>query len=248
MGLTGLEILSGVFSLCIIIVYTILGIIILSRYFEYKTLDRFGKIFVFVGIFWIGLGEPWYGSAISFLYTLITQKALSLQFYILANNIWVPISLFIWIVALTYLIDLDMRKRKVVQIIFAVYGIIIEALLIYFIIYAPNSLGELKGLVDITYKGWLMFYLLSILIILLISGILIAIDSHKSDQRDIRFKGYIILMGFVLFVVGSTLDTAIPLNSITLPITRIIVIMGGVIFFLGFLMPEKLKQHFLKKS
>jgi len=243
MGLTEVETLNGIFSLSIIIVYTILGIIICSRYFKYKN-----KIFLYVGILWIGLGEPWYGSALSFLYTLMTQNTLPLQLYILAANIGVPFFLFIWIVALTQLLNLYITKKKVVQIIFAVYGIFIETMLIYFVITAPTSLGELSGLVDIEYTGWLRYYLLSVLLILLISGILIAINSSKSDQRDVRFKGYLICLGYVLFVVGSALDTAIPLNPITLPITRIIVIIGGIVFFLGFLMPDILKQHFLKKT
>ena len=241
--LTNVEIINGVFSLIIIVVYTILGLIIMSRYFKYKA-----KVLIYVGILWIGLAEPWYGSALSFLYTLITQKTLPLQIYILAANIGVPFFLFIWIVAVTYLIDLYITKKKIVQIIFAVYGIIIEILLIYSIIVAPETLGELSGLVDIEYRGWIRIYLLSVLLILLISGILIAINSSKSDQRDIRFKGYLICIGFSLFVVGSIFDTAITLNAITLPIVRIIVIMGGIVFFLGFLMPEKLKQHFLKKT
>ena len=243
MALTEVETLNGIFSLSIIIIYTILGLIIISRYFKYKN-----KLFLYVGIFWIGMGEPWYGSALSFLYTLITGNALPLQFYILAANIFVPINLFLWIVATTQLMNLYITKKKVIQIIYAVFAIIIEALLIYFIIFAPNTLGELSGLVDIQYIGWLRYYLLSVLLTLLITGILIARNSSKSDQRDIRFKGYLICLGFVLFVLGSIFDTALPLNPISLPIVRIIVIMGGLVFFLGFLMPEKLKQHLLKKS
>ena len=243
MALTDIEILNGIFSLSIIITYSILGLLIISRYFKFKR-----KIFLYVGLLWIGLAEPWYGSALSFLYTLITQKTIPLQLYILAANIGVPIFLFIWIVAVTLLLNLYVTKRRIVQIIFAVYGIIIEVLLIYFIIINPTAIGELSGLVDIEYRGWLRIYLLSVLATLLITGILIMLDSRKSEHRDTRFKGYLILLGFVLFVTGSIFDTAITLTPITLPIIRIIVIMGGIVFFLGFLMPEKLKQHLLKKS
>ena len=243
MNLTEIEILNGIFSLSIIIVFTFLGLIIVSRYFKNKN-----KNYILVGIVWIGLAEPWYGSAISFLYTLITQNTLPLQLYLLASNIGIPIFVFLWIVALTDLLNLDPRKKKAIQIIFAIYGIIIEILLIYSIIFIPNSLGELSGLVDITYKGWLRYYLLSVLVILLVAAILFARDHFKSEHRDIRFRGLFILLGFVFFVVGSTLDTAIELNTITLPITRTIVIIGSIIFCIGFLMPEKLKQYFLRKS
>ena len=243
MILTDIEILNGIFSLIIIIVYTILGLVIISRYFEYKR-----KLFLYVGLLWIGLAEPWYGSALSFLYTLITQKQIPLQLYILAANIGVPFFLFIWILALTILLNIYVTKRKIIQIIFAIYGVIIEILLIYFILLEPTSLGELSGLVDIEYRGWLRLYLLSVLLILAISGILMAWDSHKSEHRDIRFKGYFICMGFILFVAGSIFDTALSLNAVTLTIVRIVVVCGGIVFFLGFLMPEKLKQHFLKKS
>ena len=63
MNLTDVEILNGIFSLSIIIIFTILGLIIISRYFKHKR-----NIFIYVGFTWIGLAEPWYGSAISFLY------------------------------------------------------------------------------------------------------------------------------------------------------------------------------------
>ena len=56
-------------------------------------------------------------------------------------------------------------------------------------------------------------------------------------------KGILILFGFILFVIGSILDTAISLTPFTLPITRIIVIVGAIIFYLGFMSPIEEAQE-----
>ena len=102
----------------------------------------------------------------------------------------------------------------------------------------PDSLGTLNEIVDIEYKGILRYYLVSIIIIILISGILIARQSIRSEKLEIKLKGKFLLIAFILFVIGAFADAVLLLTVITLPIIRIILISSSVLFYFGFILPK----------
>ncbi len=234
-----IEILNGIFSLIFVIISLIVGLAIIIKYFEYKQ-----RTLLFFGISWIGITSPWLPSTISFLKALITSTGLTPTVYFLIGNIAAPFILIIWILAFTDLKYKD--KQKIFLIAYIIIGILFEVYLIYFLINDPNIIGELIGILDVKYKSVTLIYAIFIVLNVLIPGILIARESLKSEDREIKLKGRFLMTAFISWTIGAMMDAALDPNIITLTIARLILISSAIEFYNGFLLPERVKKFFLK--
>ncbi|MFX0070199.1 MAG: hypothetical protein ACFFAO_03825 [Candidatus Hermodarchaeota archaeon] len=236
MDLDFIDFLNGTFSLIIVIIFTILGLKIVLRYFKVKN-----RQVLYAGIFWTGLAEPWYGSAFSFLCYLITGQGLPPEPYMLIANIGIPFLISTWITAVTDLVY--QKHHKIIRIIFAIYGIIFEIYLFYFIITDISMIGELQGVVDVAWVGFVRIYLISLIVILAITGTLFSKELLRSENPENRFKGKLILIAFWAYCIGGVLDTGLPVNPLTLILSRTIVISSSIFFYLGFLLPQFIRNR-----
>ena len=116
-----------------------------------------------------GLAFPWYPSAISFLVALVNGVGLTPQAYFFIGNAFVPISLFLWVLALTELIF--KKHQKEILIIYIVIGIIFEIYFLYTLFTDYTEIGELKGAVESTYHGITRVYLIFTLLTILITSL-----------------------------------------------------------------------------
>jgi hypothetical protein len=241
MILEPLDYLNGTLSIIIVTTNIIVGINIASKYFQYKQRE-----FLLVGIFWMGIACPWYPSSISFLVALATGEGLGIQIYLIFGDVLIPLLIIFWLAGITDLMYKD--KQKVILILASIYGIIFEIIFFYLLATDYTLLGELQGIVDVQYKAFLIFYIFSIFVILLITGILFSLDLLKSDDPELNLKGKLILIGLLSFLIGAILDASVPLNFITLPITRMLLILSSIEFYAGFVLPEWSKKIFLKQK
>ena len=69
----------------------------------------------------------------------------------------------------------------------------------------------------------------------------------KSEKPNIKLKGKIILLAFLFFIIGATLEAAIPLVPITVIIARVILIISAIMFYNGFILPNAVKRFLLKE-
>ena len=76
-------------------------------------------------------------------------------------------------------------------------------------------------------------------------GVLIAINSIKSDTPEIKLRGKFLLAAFISWSFGAIADATIPLTVITLPIIRIILITSAIEFYIGFVLPDWIKKRLL---
>jgi hypothetical protein len=136
-------------------------------------------------------------------------------------------------------------KQKIILIIFAIIGILIEIYLVYFIIVDPCVLGELQGIVDIEFRGLLRIYLLIDILLVLVLGFLIALNSLRTETPEIKLRGKFLMLAFISWTVGAIADASLPLNFITLTIIRIVLITSAIEFYIGFILPDWIKKHFL---
>ena len=243
MALTPLEMFNGTLSLLCVSISTLVGLIIISKYPKYKQ-----KNLIFVGISWIGIFSPWWPSSISFLVALITGTGLTPTLYFLIGFIVSPVVLIIWMWAFT---DLAFKnQQKIIVGIYAIIGIAFEIYLVYylFIVNEPGVIGDLNGILDATYRGVAILYSIFIVLTMLITGILFGRESLKSDDPEIRLKGKLLILAFVLWVVGAIMDAALPLEIITLTLARLILIFSAISFYCGFLLPGVVKKIFLKEN
>ena len=231
MALTPLDTINGIFSLIFIVLSTIVGIKVALKYFETKRTTP-----LWIGIAWIIIPSPWYGSAASFIYALITGTGLPLQIYLLIGNV---VLVFFMVFLIAGFTDHYLQNyKKLLVILFLLNGIIFEIILNYYIIFDPNAIGELHGAIDIEYKGIWRVYLISQILLILIIGSLIAISSIRSDNSGIKMRGVFLLLAFISFTIGAIMDAALELTIITLTIARIILISSAIEFDFGFILPK----------
>ena len=73
-------VINGLFSLLFVIFSVIIGSKIALKYREYKQ-----RTLILVGITWITMSKPWWGSSVSFLVYLFNGVGISIVLYILIN-------------------------------------------------------------------------------------------------------------------------------------------------------------------
>ncbi|MBD3254310.1 MAG: hypothetical protein GF383_04415 [Candidatus Lokiarchaeota archaeon] len=235
-----LNFLNGLFSLIIVITSTIVGIIITLKY--KSTGDN---TFVLIGISWIGIICPWWPSAISFLLILFTGTGLSPHFYILIGNLLVPWFVLIYVLGISKMVYKE--KRKPVVIVFFIIAILYDIYLIYYLVVDYTVIGELTGFFDIQYKAGLMILLMFYMGVVLVHGFMVIRDAMKSKKPYLKLKGKFLIFAYLFYGVGGVLDAIVPLTTWTIILTRTILVLCSIFFYLGFLMPSFVSKSILKE-
>jgi hypothetical protein len=236
MELTTTGILNSIFSALVVIGYLIVSLEIILKYKKYKK-----RIFLLTGFAWFGISEPWWPSLISFLMILFTGTGLPLALYLILNNAFIPIFLSCWLLSIGEMTLYD--KRKTIVIIYIILAIILETVMFYYLITDISMVGELLTPVDIDFGPITVIYWIINLSIFMISGFLFTINTLKLEEPVNKLRGKFLLIAFLLFLFGAIMEIII-----TLPINRIAVLMSAIIFYIGFTMPENIKNHFLKNK
>lgn len=226
------------FSILVVIFSVFIGIYIASRYFKYGD-----KNFLFIGAAWIGLNQGWWPSSVSFLKTVITTEPLVDSLYFLIGNLGVPIFTLGWMYALTNLMYSNYKKQILIG--FLVFTVFFEILLLTFLILDPTLIGEVKGAVDVEYTSIFSIILLSDVALVFLTGLHFGIKSIKSKNEATNLKGKFLLFAFIVYFIGAIADT-MPLSPLFVPIIRIMLILSGIAFYFGWVLPEPVKHIFLK--
>ena len=240
MILNTIEFMNGLFSLIFITISILVGIRISLKYWKNKE-----RVYILVGLTWIGMVTPWIPSSLSFLSYLITGKGLLLELKLFIGVFFIPITALFWLTAFTDL--LFKEKQKIILIIFGIIGIIFEAVFLYFLFTEPSLIGSELGPVDEDYSSFVNYYVIAILIIVIITGTLFARASLKLDTPEMKLRGISLLIAFYSFVIGSILDMLSPLSVIILIFARLILISSALEFYCGFVLPEWLKKILIKE-
>jgi hypothetical protein len=230
-----IEILNGGLSLVFVLVSVAVGINIISKYFRLKN-----STYLYMGLSWIGITSPWWGSTISFFTYMIMGEGIDLWFYLVMTLTFVPVFFLFYAKAITDL--LWKNYQTFILAIFFIIGIIFEGFYLYCSFTAPETIGSLEQETDIRYFNFVTLYLIFIIFTLMIFGILFGKVSLKSQNPTVQAQGKFLIIAFVSFAIGAVFDSIIPLNPITLPITRGILISSSLSFYCGFIPPNWLKK------
>ncbi|MGV9203830.1 MAG: hypothetical protein ACOC44_07380 [Promethearchaeia archaeon] len=234
-----LEILQGSFSLGFVLISIIIGLKIMSTYFKHRN-----RTFLLVGFAWIGLANPWIPDSINFLMYLISGQVLEEFYYLLIGNAFIPLFVLSWLTAFT---DLKYtNKQKMVIALTTIGSIIFEVAFLLLLTTNTILIGESLGHFQYEFRPFIEIYLVTIILIVLITGILFGLESMKSEDRKINWKGRFIIIAFILFSVGAILDSSIDLTPITVVITRVILISSSISFYIGFIFPKSIEKLLLK--
>ncbi|MFX0072264.1 MAG: hypothetical protein ACFFAO_14355 [Candidatus Hermodarchaeota archaeon] len=235
-----LELVHGTFTLIFIIISILVGVRILLKYFTFKE-----KEYITVGLSWIFISSPWWGSGFSFLSILLTQQTLDPVVYLFVGNAFVPIAILCWIYSFTQLAYPDLTKKLL--ILFTIIYIPYEIYVIYFLIVDPSNIAEIIGTFYAQPKLFVMIFQVLAVVVALITGIIFSRNSMKSEDPKVKLKGKILLLAFILFTAGALMDAVLDLTPITLIIARLILITSSIFYLFGFLLPDKVAEILLKK-
>ena len=244
MELTPDQILNGVFSLLFVVISIIIGLTIISKYPKSRN-----RTVILVGFVWLGIVSTWYASSSSFLVALITggDGFMSVPpYYFLIGAVPLPITAFIWMVAFTDLLYRD--KKKIILLIIGITGIIFEIALFTLLLIDQDLVGTVSSPVDAEYEFFVTSYQIFLVLLVLVSGILFARESLKSDTLEIKLKGKLLLVAFLSFVIGSILEILSGLSIVLLIIARLLLITSSIEFYGGFILPPWMEKLFVRNK
>ena len=241
MALTPIEILHSSFSLVAVLISILIGLIIISKYFKIRQ-----RNILLIGIFWTGLTFPWLPTVITFIMMLTVGYGLTVEGFILIGIMILPITVLCGLTAFTSLLGVRKPKRRVILLSVLVFNLIFEGLIIYFLFIDVSVIATLEDVLIIEWSVFSQIYFIINLVLFLVTGILFSRKSLQSESREIRFKGKLLMAAFISFTIGTVLDFAIP-NPLTYIIARLILLSSSVEFYIGFLLPERIKRLLFKE-
>ena len=221
------------------IISLLLGIRIISKYAQHKQ-----TTFIYVGLTLILLWSPWWPSSISFITYLISLEGLSFEAYIFIGNFFLPFALITWLIPMCKLLAVKDKTRKIAETICIIYIIIFLCAVIYFL-FNPAELGYLRNPLVPIYSFSFYMLILPILVIVIMLGLKLALESLKTSDKEVQLKGKFLLIAFITIAIGIVLEIFLT-GDFNLLISRIIIIIGLILLYIGITMPKRIKELFLK--
>ncbi|HUW90603.1 MAG TPA: hypothetical protein VMV43_08780 [Candidatus Nanopelagicaceae bacterium] len=249
------DILQGSLSLIFVLISFIIGVTIISKYGKYKN-----RLYILVGLYWLMLSTLWLPEAVSFLMSLIIQQTLSIEWYFIIGNSFVPVAIICWVIAYT-----DMTNKKIQKLavgLILIFSIIFEGLFFYYFFLDINLIGVINPLRPFSADlGYFLTILLFIsFLILFVTGFKFARKSIKAENKEVRLKGKLLQFAFIAFTIAALLektarsiligtvfaDPTILLLSVMLVVVRLLLISSAIAFYGGFLLPRWMKEIFMQ--
>lgn len=246
-----IDYLQGSFSLIFVLISLIIGFTILTKYPKFKS-----RLYILVGISWIGVANPWFPDSISFIMILITKEPLANELYFIIGNVFIPIALLCWLVAYTDMIA--KKDQSLIVILAIIFSIAFEFTFFYLFFRDLTLIGTISERPFIVDFGlFITIYLLIVIIIMFVSGIKFAQKSIKSENEEVRVKGKLLRAAFITFTIAALLDSLLgalfenpfdPILGIMVIITRTLLIISAIEFYGGFILPRWMHAIFIRKE
>ena len=242
--------LQGSFSLIFVLISLIIGFIILSKYPKYKS-----RLYILVGISWIGVANPWFPDSISFVMNMFLQQSLSKEWYFVIGNCFIPIALLSWLIAVTDMIW--KKKQKLVIALTIILGIAFEVMFFYLFFTDINAIGAINPLRPFTvnFGDFILIYLVIVILVMFVTGLIFSQKSVKSEDKEVRVKGKLLRGAFITFTIAAVFDSLLgtifedptdPLLAIMVVTVRVLLIISAIEFYGGFLLPKWMHAIFIR--
>lgn len=250
MALELVDILQGSFSLVFVCISLVIGFTILSKYSQHKS-----RLYILVGISWIGIANPYFPDSISFVMNMLFEQSLAVEWYLIIGNVFIPIALICWLIAYTDMIN---KKRQTLIVSIAIiFSILFEIAFFYLFFTDITQIGVIVPSRPFTVEFglFLTIYLVIVILILLITGIKFAQKSIRSKEKDIRVKGKLLRAAFITFAIAAIMDSLLgtifedptdPFLAIMVILTRLLLISSAFEFYGGFILPKWMHAIFVK--
>ena len=191
--------------------------------------------------------QGWYGSGISFLLIVVFgQEGLSFELFSIISLSLYPFTLLCWLTGFT---DLNYKeKQKIILLITGIISVLFELFFLYFIFTNPSVIGESYGPGDASYGILVSVYLGFLIMTFLITGVIFASRSIKTNEPEIKLRGKFLMGAVIAFAIGASLDNLPNFSVILLVIARLILIISAIEFYCAFILPNWVKKRILRET
>ena len=241
MELQPFEIFNGITEIIFVGITMVLGFSIVAKYFATKNREL-----LLVGLTWIIITEPWIAGIYSFLFTLFRGSMITTEAYLIVGFTFLPLAMFLWIIVFTDLVYKE--KQKIIVAIVLIYSILFEIFFFYFLFTQPSILAVLHSPLEIEYKLFIQLYLIFLMAFTLLTGIIFAQKTKQLGGAELKWRGNLLIIAFVLLIIGSIFDTIFTQNILLILFKRLILIFASIAFYFGFVIPKWLKNLILKNK
>ncbi|MFX0073694.1 MAG: hypothetical protein ACFFAO_21660 [Candidatus Hermodarchaeota archaeon] len=228
------------------IVFYFTGIKIALKYTKFKD-----KSLLFAGIGWTLIGTIYIGVFLNFIYYLSTDRLLPDLVVWIPSSILLPLSvMFIYFLLAELKINIK-RYKLIVRLYAVIISIIIEIYLFYAYIIDVSLIGKTHSPVVGTVEGLFGLYVVYGLISIVITVLIMGIEGMKSDIADVKLKGKFLIVAAILFLITSIISINIfnIENYLALYIyIAISQVTASFMFYNGFLLPNWIKNYFIKSK
>jgi len=132
--------------------------------------------------------------------------------------------------------------------IFSTEAIIFEVFFLYNFIIDPSQIGTQMSAFVVDWAIWIYIYLLLSIALFLITSFLFARQNLKSENRELRVKGWFLVFAIILYSAAALIDVigADSPTEITIHLARTFLILSSIFFYIGFTLPKFIKELFIK--
>ncbi len=236
------DIFRAISTLTFVIISILVGLRILLKYFQHKR-----KELITVGLTWIFVSSPWWPLAFGFISILFTNQLFGPPLYLFLMNGFSAFGVICWVYSIAVLNYPHLKKPLV-----AIYGLVCgayEVLLITLLIIDPNFVATKGTPFDgFSYSRTLIpngFYFFVVLTVI-VTAFMFCATSIKSENPTVRWKGIFLLLGFSTFIIASVFEIFSAGNKPLQGILRLILIFAAILYYLGFFLPDWLKNVLIK--
>jgi hypothetical protein len=213
------------------------------KYFQYGKKELF-----YIGFAWMGIYQPWWPSAFVFLLNVfgIVNGGIDPGLYILIGTMFLPFTAFAWFNGVSEM--LFKEKKKIIIGIYVAITVSMDILIATLIALGNTSVLGTIDIVDADYDTILIVYYLFMDVSVATTGILMGVKSLQSKIPQIQLKGKFLIAAPICYILGGLLDVGLIdfLPSLII-MTRSILMLGSLLFYLGFLLPKPLETFLLKE-
>ena len=229
--------LSGILTIiCIIYALLIAGFVL------YEAINKKQKLLFYFFFTIILIFTMWFVPVIAYIIWLFTSQDVPYYWHILGYNMLYPFGLFFWLYI--YTTTMHIKYNKLILALFFTSIVILEVYMFYFLFFAQGApVEELLGKVNelfVANQGLLLGFGLMYILIGVGTGIHFSWQAIKTGEtEEIKWKGRFLLVAFISFFIQIFLDAiASPDALIIVIIDRILLIVTGTLWYLGFILPN----------
>jgi len=213
----------------------LIGIKIALKYFNTKH-----KSFLFIGIAIFGTYFHYIPVVVNVIYTFWTSELLPVEFNLLVGFSLIPI-----IQILLYLGFSEMifkKNRKIMIFLITCWGIIFSIILFYFTLTDASVLASVINPVKMKFEIIFIILTFLALIFFIIPFFIFSIDALRSNDPEVKLKGKFLIIGAILYPMGSIFDIVSEDIILFVLIARIMGIISSIAIYLGMILPERIKK------